>query len=274
MNAKSMFEADMRYVQKLAAVGRLAGGLAHEINTPIQFANDNLVFLGESMGQILHLCETYRQMFEKAGHARLSSDDLAEIRRTEEESDIEFLLSNMPRAIESALEGTMRVADISQSIGAFAHPTHEEPALVDIDAALRETLAIARNETKYVMTVETSFGDVPAVSCMSSDIKHVFLVLLTSSARAIKAAVGLGGTAVVRVETLHETEQVVVIVGHHVTAQSLANGAMDSETLSLVRSIVVGEHGGALAFEPQAGGGERVVVRLPIERPTSVARWA
>jgi two-component system, NtrC family, sensor kinase len=267
MTAKTALDVGIRYQQKLAAVGRLAGGIAHEINTPIQFVNDNLVFLGESMGQILHLCEVYRRMCEKAVIAQLSSEDTAQISAAEQEADFDFVSSNIPKSIESALDGSNRVAAIAQSLGAFAHPFHEQLVHADINAVLRETLTIARNEIKYVATVETRFGDLPTVPCMVSDLKHVFLVLVNGTVRAIENARGRGAAAVVGLETFHDAGQVVVVLGHREVAAPLG-GALDPAAIDVVRSIIE-EHRGSLTFESLDGPGERAIVRLPTARPVS-----
>jgi signal transduction histidine kinase len=270
-------EMKRRHSRKAEAVGRLAGGIAHEINTPIQFIGDNLNFLGESFPQLLQLIETYRDLCGRAATRPLSPAEAAAQKKMETDVDLEFLSANIPTSVASALDGVARVARIVQSMKAFARPEREEKALSDINEGLRETLVIATNEIKYVASVETELGDLPLVHCALGDLNHVFLTLLTNAAHAIADVVKkAGGRGLIRVRTSREDDHVVVAIsdtGAGIPAAqqgclfepATEEGAKgDGQGLALARSIVVEEHGGAITFTTDPGQGTTFLVRLPI----------
>jgi signal transduction histidine kinase len=270
-------EVKRRWSQKAEAVGHLAGGIAHEINTPIQFIGDNLTFLGESLPQLLQLIETYRDLCAKAATRPLGPAEAAAQKKMETDADLEFLSANIPTSIASALDGVARVARIVQSMKTFARPEREDKALSDINEGLRETLVIATNEIKYVATVETEFGDLPLVHCALGDLNHVFLTLLTNAAYSISDVVKrAGGRGVIRVRTSVDDDHVVVAIsdtGAGIPAavqgrlfepatEGGAKGARQG--LALARSIVVEEHGGSITFTTEPGQGTTFLVRLPV----------
>jgi transcriptional regulator with XRE-family HTH domain len=146
VTGRSELEVELRHSQKLESVGRLAAGIAHEINTPIQFVGDNVNFLSGAFQQLLELCASYRSACSKAAHAPLSAEDVARLKRDEELADLEYLQANVSSSIASTVDGIGRVACIVQSVKAFAQPDRHERASADLNAALRDTLTVAINE--------------------------------------------------------------------------------------------------------------------------------
>ena len=175
----------MRHAQKMESVGRLASGIAHEINTPIQFVGDNARFLQDSFGSLHTLISKYQQLRDTAASGNLNSDLLTDVRRAEEKSDCAYLLEEIPKAITQTLDGVGRVATIVRAMKEFAHPESKEMAAAELNKALLSTLTVARNELKYVADVETDFGDLPLVVCNVGDLNQVFLNLLVNAAHAI-----------------------------------------------------------------------------------------
>jgi PAS domain S-box-containing protein len=276
-------EVELRHSQKLESVGRLAAGIAHEINTPIQFVGDNVTFLSGAFEQLLSLCETYRDLCEKAAAARLSAQDIALQKRCEDAADLSYIRENVPASIASTLDGVARVAKIVQSMKAFAHPDRGERSVADINAALRNTITVATNEFKYVANVETDFGDIPAVSCFLSDLNQVFLNLLVNAAHAIGDVVGKSGQrGTIHVRTFQEGEQVVVairdtgtgipievrgkIFDPFFTTKGVGKGT--GQGLALARSVVVEQHSGTITFDTEMGKGTTFYVRIPIAAPS------
>jgi signal transduction histidine kinase len=180
---------ELAAAQKLESVGRLAGGVAHEINTPVQFVSDNVQFLRSSLTDISTVIEAYRGL----QRAVESSGDVASAVRLASEvaeaADVDFIMEQAPPAIESSLEGLGRIATIVRSLKEFAHPDQSGKASADLNQAIKSTLVIAHTEYKYVAEVETDFGELPPVSCYLGEINQVVLNLLVNAAHAISDVV-------------------------------------------------------------------------------------
>ena len=279
LTERSRLEIELRHSQKLESVGRLAAGIAHEINTPIQFVGDNVSFLSGAFDQLLSLCASYQGACKRSIAGQVSADDIAQIKHDEELADLDYLRENIPTSIAATLDGVGRVAKIVQSMKAFAHPDRGEKEPADLNRALRNTLTVATNELKYVATVETEFGDIPAVPCFLSDLNQVFLNLLVNAAHAIGDVVGkTGQRGVIRVRTCCEQDHVVVAISDTGTGIPAAVqskifepffttkevGKGTGQGLALARSVIVEEHGGTLTFTTDTGKGTTFFIHIPL----------
>jgi PAS domain S-box-containing protein len=279
---KNRLEIELRHAQKLESVGRLAAGIAHEINTPIQFVGDNVRFLCSAFSDLLALGDSYRALCTKARAAALSAADLEELAAAERQADLEYVTQNVPTAFTATLDGVDRVAHIVHSMKSFAHPDRGKRGMADLNAALRSTLTIASSELKYVADVEESLGPVPPVPCILSDLNQVFLNLLMNAAHAIADAVGASGRrGTIGVRTYQEGQQVVISVSDSgtgipvevrdkifdpfFTTKEVGRGT--GQGLALARSVVVDQHHGTLSFETEIGKGTTFFVRLPLSVP-------
>jgi PAS domain S-box-containing protein len=277
---KTHLELELRHSQKLESVGRLAAGIAHEINTPIQFVGDNVSFLSSAFQGLLALCKAYQDLLKMAEKAPLSDAGIAQQKCVEELADLDYIRESVPTAIAATIDGVGRVAKIVQSMKAFAHPDRGERSMSDINMALRNTLTVATNELKYVATVETEFGDIPAVSCFLSDLNQVFLNLLVNAAHAIADLIGKSDKrGVIRVRTFQDKADVVVAISDtgtgipeavrgkifdpFFTTKGVGKGT--GQGLALARSVVVEQHGGTLTFETEMGKGTTFFIRIPVE---------
>jgi PAS domain S-box-containing protein len=275
---RTRLEIELRHSQKLESVGRLASGIAHEINTPIQFVGDNVDFLSSSFEQLLALCACYQAACARAIGGGVSAEDIALIKREEEAADVEYLRANIPTSIASTIDGVKRVARIVQSMKAFAHPDRNEKEPADLNLALRNTLTVATNELKYVATVATELGDLPLVPCFLSDLNQVFLNLFVNAAHAIGDVVArTGKRGVIKVRTYLEEAAVVIAISDtgtgippHVqgrifdpffTTKEVGKGT--GQGLALARSVIVDEHRGTLTFTTEMGKGTTFFIRIP-----------
>jgi PAS domain S-box-containing protein len=273
-------EMELRHAQKLESVGRLASGIAHEINTPIQFVGDNTRFLQESFAGLQTLINKYQELRQAAASGAVSPDLLAEVRRVEGESDCAYLLEEIPKALAQTLDGVSRVATIVRAMKDFAHPESKERVAADLNKALLSTLTVARNELKYVADLETDFGDLPLVVCNISDLNQVFLNLLVNAAHAIGEVVkGTGEKGKIRVGTVAEGKTVLIAITDtgcgipegirskvfdpFFTTKEVGRGT--GQGLAIARSVIVERHKGALTFESEVGKGTTFYIRLPIE---------
>lgn len=143
-------EAELRQAQKLEAIGQLAAGIAHEINTPIQFVADNLTFLQDACSSIFPLLESFTSALEHL------PDEAAEpIAKTVERCDLEFLREEVPHAIAQSLDGTRRMATIVRAMKEFSHPDLAGKKDFDLNQGIASTITIARSEWKHVADVVT-----------------------------------------------------------------------------------------------------------------------
>ena len=273
-------EVELRQAQKLESVGRLAAGIAHEINTPIQFVGDNARFLQDSFAGLQTLLNKYQELRDAAASGAVSPDLLAEVRRVEEESDCAYLLEEIPKALSQTLDGVTRVATIVRAMKDFAHPEGKEKATADLNKALQSTLTVARNELKYVADVETEFGELPLVVCHISDLNQVFLNLLVNAAHAIGEVVKESGQkGKIRVRTAAEGKTVLITISDtgcgipegirnkvfdpFFTTKEVGRGT--GQGLAIARSVVVDRHKGSLTFESEVGKGTTFYIRLPLD---------
>jgi PAS domain S-box-containing protein len=276
---RSRLEIELRHSQKLESVGRLAAGIAHEINTPIQFVGDNVSFLSVAFEDLLHLCASYQEVCARTVDGQVAAEDIARIKAEEESADMRYLQQNIPTSIQATLDGVARVAKIVKSMKAFAHPDRGEKEQSDLNLALRNTLTVATNELKYVASVETEFGDLPPVPCFLSDLNQVFLNLLVNAAHAIGDVVGkTGQRGVIGVRTYCEGAFAVVAIrdtGTGIPAEVQSRifdpffttkevGKGTGQGLALARSVIVEEHGGTLSFTTEVGKGTTFFVRVPL----------
>jgi PAS domain S-box-containing protein len=262
-------ELELRQAQKLESVGRLAAGVAHEINTPVQFVNDSVHFLRDAMVDLARLIEVLR------AHAA-GDPDIADI---EDEIDLAYLLEHVPKALDRSVDGLSRVATIVRSMKEFAHPDQRDTSQVDLNHAIQSTLTIARNEYKYVADVHTDFGDVPLVTCNGGEINQVVLNLVVNAAHAIADRVrGTDRRGVITLSTLQAGDNAIITVadtgggipteiGDRIfdpffTTKEVGKGT--GQGLAISRSVVIDKHGGQLSFASEAGVGTTFTIRLPI----------
>lgn len=272
-------EVELRHAQKLESVGQLAAGIAHEINTPIQFVGDSLTFLQESHEDLEKLWAAHAAL-RKAGASHEDFKPLVErIEEVEEEIDKEFLDEETPDAFQRAIDGIQRVAKIVGAMKEFAHPGNHEMAPADLNRAIATTLTVAKAEYKYVAVMSTALEDLPPVMCHIGDINQVVLNLVVNAAHAIEAGLeGSDGRGEIQVATQSDGEFVRISVSDNgpgipadivgrifdpfFTTKGVGKGT--GQGLALAHSIIVERHHGEISLETAAGEGTTFHVRIPI----------
>jgi PAS domain S-box-containing protein len=274
-------ELELHQAQRLESVGRLAAGIAHEINTPVQFISDNCHFLRDGLPAVRAVLERYREALRAVAEGSMSAREALERTLLEEQTvDIVFLCENMPTAVERSLEGLERVAKIVRSMKEFSHPNLDAPSSADLNAAILSTLTIARDEYKYVADVESRLGDIPAVICYVGEFNQALLNIIVNAAHAVGDAVaGTDRKGLIIVTSGVDGDEVVVSVADtgpgipqeiqdkifdpFFTTKQVGKGS--GQGLAIARSVVVERHGGSLTFETELGKGTVFSIRLPIK---------
>ncbi len=279
-------ENDLAQAQKLESVGRLAAGVAHEINTPVQFVSDSVLFVREAMDDLTEVVGKYRDLrnaTQKAGGQDVALAARA-AEQAEDDVDLDYILENAPVALDRARDGLGRVAAIVRSMKEFAHPDRKEMVQADLNQAIASTLVMASNEYKYVAEVETAFGEIPRVNCYAGEINQVVLNLIVNAAHAIADVVrGTPEKGLIRVSTRVRDGQVEIAIADSgkgipvevrsrifdpfFTTKEVGKGT--GQGLAIARTVVVDKHKGTLDFETETGKGTTFYIRLPIHGPES-----
>jgi signal transduction histidine kinase len=265
----------------MEAIGQLASGIAHEINTPTQYIGDNVLFIQETAGHVLTLLGQYAQLLDAAKEGNNPQALMKEIEEKIEEVDLEFLLEELPGAIERTLEGNQRVAEVVRAMKEFAHPDAEGMSPFDLNRSVVSTIAVARNEWKYVADLKTDLDDsLPLVRCIQGAFNQAILNLIVNAAHAVEESLdGSGKTkGLITVSTHHDGSFVVVKVSDNGTGMSpdvldrmynpffttKAVGKGTGQGLAIVRSVIMDTQNGTLDCESEVGKGTTFTVRIPL----------
>ena len=183
---RKMIESQLVQSQKLEAIGQLAAGIAHEINTPIQYVGDNINFLRDAFRDTFALLEEHNTLVGAAKAKSLGDDIIARVEQKAEAVDLPYLTGEIPRAIEQSLEGIGRVTKIVRAMKEFSHPGTKEKNLVDINKAIENTITVSRNEWKYTSDMVTDFDpSLPFVPCLPGEFNQVILNIIVNAAQAM-----------------------------------------------------------------------------------------
>jgi signal transduction histidine kinase len=267
-------EAEFHQESKLESLGRLSAGLAHEINSPIQFVGDNARFLEEAYQELIRVVAVYRELLD-------TSNPIGWIERQERVRDAEacidfdYLQKEIPSAVEQTLEGIDRVSTIVRAMKTFSHPGHKEQVPADLNEALAATVTVTRHQVSDVADLHLELTYLPPVRCNIADLNQVFLNLIVNAADAIEET---GQRGVITVSTAVDGEDVVVLISDtgggipddvrpkifdpFFTTKDVGRGS--GQGLPLARGVVQEGHGGSLTLESVLGQGTTFAVRIPI----------
>ena len=278
---RKMMESKLSHAQKMESIGHLAAGIAHEINTPTQYIGDNLIYLSDTLSDIMTLVKKFKkckELTEKGvSHLKLKQ----EVGSNLEEIDIEYLSEEIPEAIKQSIEGNQRVSEIVQAMKEFSHPGVEGKTAIDINKAISSTITVARNEWKYVADMKTDFDqDLPLIECLPGEFNQVILNIILNAVHAITEKVDDSqeekGFITVSTKSNGDWAEIRIsdngtgipenarskIFDPFFTTKVIGKGT--GQGLSISYDIIVNKHGGMITFETEAGRGTTFIICLPL----------
>lgn len=274
-------QSDLLQAEKLASIGRLAAGIAHEINTPTQFIGDNTRFLKGAFEDLARLLQVCQQLIDRSTDGAVTSELLSEATTISAEIDLDYLTQEIPKAINQALEGLDRVSTIVRSMKEFSHPGSKEKTYIDINRAIESTATVSKAEWKYCANLSTDFDpNLQEVPCFPGEFNQVILNILVNGAHAIieKNGGDSSGFGKISVSTRSDGEFAEIRISDtgcgipqelidkvfepFFTTKVVGQGT--GQGLAVARSVIVDKHGGTIRVESTLGEGSTFIIRLPL----------
>ncbi|SFJ86646.1 PAS domain S-box-containing protein [Desulfomicrobium apsheronum] len=278
---RRFIEAQLLQTQKMEAIGQLAAGIAHEINTPTQYVLNYIWFIKEAMDHIAQALGGHGLLFERLASDPALEREIKVIQARDEELQVSFYLEELPSAVGDVLHGLEKITAIVGSVRQFVHPGHDCKTDVDLNKLVTDTVTLSRNEWKYVAELSMDLDpELPPVPCLSQEIGQVLLNLLVNAAHAISEIRSDGGAPLgtIHVITRRDGGWVEIRIADngsgmpsHVQEHAFepffttkAVGTGTGQGLFIAHRIVTGVHEGTISFKSQPGEGTTFTIRLPL----------
>jgi signal transduction histidine kinase len=257
-------QSELLHAQKLQAIGQLASGIAHEINTPAQYVGDNIKFLNDAFNTLLQTIEFCRK----------TTPDI------QEDEDLDFLTREIPRALKDSGEGMEYISNIVSAMKEFAHPSGETMRQVDLHSVIMSTVAISRNEWKHSAKLETDFDQqLPSVCGFKDELGQVMLNLIVNAVHAIEDCKTDNANGLIRISTQHDDDWAEIKVEDNgcgipdelrqrifepfFTTKEVGRGS--GQGLAIVYNVITDKHNGKLTVKSEQGKGSTFIIQLPLE---------
>jgi signal transduction histidine kinase len=278
VSERSALESQLRQSQKLQTVGRLAEGLAHELNTPIQFVGDNVRFLEEAMAAVARLQETATGI---EADQTPSEAQLQRLRQVMDEIDLEFIAHEGRDAVGNTLEGLRRMAEIVRAMGAFGRPGQAFRQPADLNEAVRAILTTTGSQISPIADVTAEFGELPPFTCHPGDINQVLADVVSNAVGAMAAVDSPDRRGRLHIVTAEVLGQIVIEVSDtgcgipeavadrifdpFFTTKPVGQGS--GLGLHAARSLIATRYGGSITFTSRSGQGTTFRIVLPLSAP-------
>lgn len=285
---RDRMEIQLRQAQKLEAIGQLAAGIAHEINTPMQYVGDNTRFVQDALHQMNELLLLLQQLKNEPQPGQACEELLDLLRCKARNADLDYFIEEVPKAIEQTLQGVERVTKIVRAMKEFSHPGVSEKTPTDLNHAIETTATVSRNEWKYVAEMELDLDPhLPLVPCLPGEFNQAVLNLIVNAAHAIADRLGThpDTKGKITIRTRRDGSWVEIRVSDtgcgipeairdrifepFFTTKPVGRGS--GQGLAIVRHVIVDKHGGTVDFETEVGRGTTFILRLPLQKQESSA---
>ncbi|UTW45011.1 PAS domain S-box protein [bacterium SCSIO 12696] len=274
---KAQLQQQLLQAQKLEAIGQLAAGIAHEINTPVQFVHNNLEFLERSFSELMELLQQFQALLQSAPEALASK-----FNQLLEEADMEFLAEEIPDSLQQSCGGMKAIAEIVSAMKGFSHPGNNNQQPVDINCAIENTLIVVRNECKDSIDIETDLDSkLPKVLGFPAELNQVWINIILNAMQAISGkSEGMENCEdrITITTTRSESDKVLIRIAdtgpgipsdiqHKIfepffTTKGVGKGT--GQGLAIAHSIIVGKHHGSIEVNSAIGKGTTFTIKLPI----------
>jgi signal transduction histidine kinase len=279
--AEDLNQTRQRLVQseKLAAVGQLSAGIAHEINTPVQYIGDNTHFLEKAFSDLNNLADGFKALLEAAKQGSLDTGLISDLEDQLAEVEPDYLFQEIPGAIDQSLQGVEKIASIVSAMKVFAGPETLERVETDINLAITSTINVSTNVWKYHAEIVTELEpQLPLISCIPQELNQALLNLIANAADAIKATEGeQTEKGRITISTAIEDDWIVIEVSDtgsgipeeikskifdpFFTTKAVGKGI--GQGLNVVYHTIVVQHRGLIDVETELGRGTCFQIRLP-----------
>lgn len=281
LTIQKSLESELSRAHKMEAVGQLAAGIAHEINTPTQFIGDNLHFLTDAFKELVEVVGLSCQLAD----SDKPDEDVSTLRQQLQQlingSELEYLLEDIPASLKESSDGVSRIAEIVKAMKEFSHPGSKNKESIDLNRIIESTVIVARNEWKYVAEVEMDLAEgLPMLECFPGEISQAVLNMVVNAAHAIEARQAVDGTAdkgVIGIKTYRESNLFHIAItdtGCGISKENLDKvfdpffttkevGKGTGQGLSMVYTTIKDKHEGSIDVNSVPGEGTCMTIKLP-----------
>lgn len=276
-------QALLLQAQKMESIGQLAAGMAHEINTPIQYVTDNVKFVRRCFDPVMTITDAISEMVAQCRSGESSAISLDQCEALLKRVKFDYIKRNVPAALEQSLEGLQRVASIVAAMKDFSHPSADEKEPADLGDIIKVATTVARNEWKYVADLDIAIApDLPKVPCLRDEIGQVIMNLVVNAAHAVGDVIKKNGNdgkgrISISAQLVGDMAEIRVRDSGTGIPEPIRNRVFDpffstkpvgrgtGQGLAICYMLIVEKHQGKIFFETEVGKGTTFVVQLPLE---------